>query len=239
MNKFVIFTVAIAFACLGAPAQATFLTLDTFTAGTTDLNITAAAPPTQSASETETGLAGVAGGSRFVEIQKLNGLSGSTRNVTGAVDAANGEFAYISGNGVTGTLKLSYDGNGTGLNATLNAIDVILLNFVDGDYGPTRTIPVTMTITAANNATGSLTQTLATEGANIMEFSISGFSNLGGLNLAVNTVKKVEILFAPTATSTDFTLATIQVVPEPSTYAMTFAGLACGGLAIWRRRQRA
>lgn len=239
MNKCFVFTIAMCVACMGTSAHATFLTLDTFTAGTTDLNITVAAPPTQSASETQTGLSGVAGGSRFVQIDKLSGLSGGTRNVTGAVDAANGQFAYISGNGVTGTLKLSYDGNGAGLNAQFNAIDILLLNFIDGDYGPTRTIPVTMTITAANNATGSLTQTLATEGPNVMEFPISGFSNLGGLNLATNSVKKVEVFFAPTATSTDFTLGTIQVVPEPSTYAMAFAGLACTGLSLWRRRRRA
>lgn len=239
MNKVSACTIAMCLACLGVPAHATFLTLDTFTAGTTDLNITDAVPPTQLASQTQTGLAGVVGGSRFVEIKKLSGLAGSTRNVTGKVDAANGELAYISGNGVTGTLRLSYDANGAGLNVQLASIDVLLLNFVDGDYGPTRTIPVTMTITAANNATGSLTQTLATEGPNIVEFPIASFSNLGGLNLAVNTVKKVEILFAPTATSADFTLGTIQVVPEPSTYAMTFAGLACGGLAFWRRRRQA
>ncbi len=28
-------------------------------------------------------------------------------------------------------------------------------------------------------------------------------------------------------------------VPEPSTYAMAFAGLACGGFSVWRRRRRA
>ena len=28
------------------------------------------------------------------------------------------------------------------------------------------------------------------------------------------------------------------VVPEPSTYAMALAGLACGGWQMWRRRLR-
>jgi hypothetical protein len=28
-------------------------------------------------------------------------------------------------------------------------------------------------------------------------------------------------------------------VPEPSTYAMAFAGIACGGFSMWRRRKRA
>ena len=31
----------------------------------------------------------------------------------------------------------------------------------------------------------------------------------------------------------------ISVVPEPSTYAMALAGLACGGFSMWRRRKRA
>jgi hypothetical protein len=31
----------------------------------------------------------------------------------------------------------------------------------------------------------------------------------------------------------------VNPVPEPSTYAMAFAGLACGGYSMWRRRKRA
>jgi hypothetical protein len=35
------------------------------------------------------------------------------------------------------------------------------------------------------------------------------------------------------------TTGAISVVPEPSTYAMALAGLACGGWGIRRRRKRA
>jgi hypothetical protein len=31
----------------------------------------------------------------------------------------------------------------------------------------------------------------------------------------------------------------ISAVPEPSTYAMALAGLACGGWSMFRRRKRA
>jgi hypothetical protein len=31
----------------------------------------------------------------------------------------------------------------------------------------------------------------------------------------------------------------VTAVPEPSTYAMTLAGLACGGYSMLRRRKRA
>lgn len=34
-------------------------------------------------------------------------------------------------------------------------------------------------------------------------------------------------------------LITVTAVPEPSTYAMALAGLACGGFSMWRRRMRA
>jgi fibronectin-binding autotransporter adhesin len=38
--------------------------------------------------------------------------------------------------------------------------------------------------------------------------------------------------------TTSATAMTITVVPEPSTYAMALAGLACGGWQMWRRRLR-
>lgn len=168
-------------------------------------------------------------------IQKLQGLSGSTRNVQAAVDATNLQFAYISGNGVIGSMTLTYDGGGAGLNTFVSVTDTILLNFIDGDYSPTRQIPITMTITAANNQTGTLTQTLAVSQAPyVMEFDVGNFSNLGGMDLTTNSVKSFSIAFAPTATSTDFTLAAIEVVPEPSTYAFVIFG-ALGAFALSRR----
>jgi formylglycine-generating enzyme required for sulfatase activity len=36
-----------------------------------------------------------------------------------------------------------------------------------------------------------------------------------------------------------FRLSSPVAVPEPSTYAMALAGLACGGYSMWRRRKRA
>jgi hypothetical protein len=36
-----------------------------------------------------------------------------------------------------------------------------------------------------------------------------------------------------------FRLASPVAVPEPSTYAMALAGLACGGYSVFRRRKRA
>jgi hypothetical protein len=39
------------------------------------------------------------------------------------------------------------------------------------------------------------------------------------------------------ASSRGFRLASLAAVPEPSTYAMTLAGLACGGYTLFRRRR--
>jgi hypothetical protein len=101
------------------PAVATTIIVDDFTAGTADLNITAAAPPEQSATNLETGLTGVLGGSREFTIRKTSGSSGSSRNVAGAVDSEAGELLYVSGN-ATGSMTLRYDANATGLNLSLN-----------------------------------------------------------------------------------------------------------------------
>ena len=37
----------------------------------------------------------------------------------------------------------------------------------------------------------------------------------------------------------DFAIGNVYPVPEPSTYAMALAGLACGGFSMWRRRKQA
>jgi sulfatase modifying factor 1 len=45
--------------------------------------------------------------------------------------------------------------------------------------------------------------------------------------------------FAPSSESSGFRLAAPAAVPEPSTYAMALAGLACGGYTMFRRRKQA
>lgn len=230
-----------AFALWAGSSAMAAVVVDNFTSGTTFLNLTAAAPPTQSASELEIGLSGVLGGSRSVTARKLNGLSGPTRNVTATVDSTNGEFAYISGNGVTGDLSLGYDANSAGLNVSIDpTLDKFLINFIAGDYSATRTIPVTMTLTAANNQSGTLTETLAVEvSPTTLEFNVADFSNVGGMDFSSNTLKSIQLDFNPTAISADFTLGVISIVPEPSLFAVTLAACAGVGIAIRRRRNRA
>jgi fibronectin-binding autotransporter adhesin len=64
------------------------------------------------------------------------------------------------------------------------------------------------------------------------------FANTGGRSGNFSAVNATGLAAGQSAT---FNSATgfITVVPEPSTYAMALAGLACGGYSMWRRRKRA
>jgi hypothetical protein len=64
------------------------------------------------------------------------------------------------------------------------------------------------------------------------------FTNTGGRSGNFSAVNASGLAAGQSAT---FNSATgfITVVPEPSTYAMALAGLACGGYSMWWRRKRA
>ncbi len=69
----------------------------------------------------------------------------------------------------------------------------------------------------------------STEGANvyygwIRYDSTNGGKTLNFIDAAFNNVPGAPI--------------TVGTVPEPSTYVMALAGLACGGYSMWRRRKR-
>jgi hypothetical protein len=46
----------------------------------------------------------------------------------------------------------------------------------------------------------------------------------------------IFVTFSPTPQSGSV-IGTVAAVPEPSTYAMALAGLACGGYSMFRRRR--
>jgi len=54
-----------------------------------------------------------------------------------------------------------------------------------------------------------------------------------------NTVIGDQAIGIYTLPSDSTVYAYVAAVPEPSTYAMALAGIACGGFSMWRRRQRA
>jgi hypothetical protein len=63
-------------------------------------------------------------------------------------------------------------------------------------------------------------------------FNANDYTGVGGLF----TVSPVDF---PTDATYGYRFATPSSVPEPSTYAMALAGIACGGYSMFRRRKRA
>ena len=81
---------------------------------------------------------------------------------------------------------------------------------------------------AAGGGTGTFADTMA---------AVTRFEVLSGTG-AVGHQSRGDIVQAGNSTNT-ILIDNIAAVPEPSTYAMALAGLACGGYSMWRRRNRA
>jgi autotransporter-associated beta strand protein len=72
------------------------------------------------------------------------------------------------------------------------------------------------------------------DGTNVLQL----FANTGGRSGSFSAVNATGLAAGQSATFNP-TTGFITVVPEPSTYAMALAGLACGGYSIFRHRKRA
>jgi autotransporter-associated beta strand protein len=72
------------------------------------------------------------------------------------------------------------------------------------------------------------------DGTNVLQL----FANTGGRSGNFSAVNATGLAAGQSATFNPVT-GFITVVPEPSTYAMALAGLACGGYSMLRRRKRA
>jgi hypothetical protein len=72
------------------------------------------------------------------------------------------------------------------------------------------------------------------DGTNVLQL----FANTGGRSGNFSAVNATGLAAGQSATFNPVT-GFITVVPEPSTYAMALAGLACGGYLRFRRRKRA
>lgn len=94
--------------------------------------------------------------------------------------------------------------------------------------------------TITSSGTFTLSQTLpgATPTMQTYEFD---FAALAGGNMSLQQLKVTWDIPAGASGIRGLAIAQIDLhaVPEPSTYAMAIAGLACGGFSMWRRRKRA
>ena len=65
------------------------------------------------------------------------------------------------------------------------------------------------------------------------------FANKTMPQLGLGNYGSYVFTFGSGGTTDTVTVNLINPVPEPATYAMALAGLACGGFSMWRRRKRA
>jgi hypothetical protein len=72
------------------------------------------------------------------------------------------------------------------------------------------------------------------EGPDVLQL----FANTGGLSGAFSAVNVTGLGAGQSVTFSPIT-GFITIVPQPSTYALTIAGMAGGGYSLWRRRKRA
>ena len=71
-----------------------------------------------------------------------------------------------------------------------------------------------------------------------IRFSNDGSNFYNGWLQAETTSTSITFIAAAVETSANVGII-VGAVPEPSTYAMALAGIACGGFSMWRRRKRA
>ena len=89
------------------------------------------------------------------------------------------------------------------------------------------------------------------DGTGATQFYRSSGSFTNGSNFLVSSPAYTYMFFASSGTATGgledpnetpvvgSAALTLTAVPEPATYAMVLAGIACGGFSMWRRRKRA
>jgi hypothetical protein len=125
---------------------------------------------------------------------------------------------------ITGTSTSLYDqivGNGSGGLAYGGNLDLV----ISGSYANQTTFHL-----FSNFSTNNLDFAAVVLNAAGGEYDGLTFTGTGGVWTSTMTRNNQYLEFT---TST----GDLVVVPEPSTYAMALAGLACGGWQMWRRRR--
>jgi hypothetical protein len=89
---------------------------------------------------------------------------------------------------------------------------------------------------------GSIGQGFGVEGFGLYTDLQSSFFGSGSQSPSNNNLDNLDTnvgVFVVSDYTDQGATFTVSAVPEPSTYAMALAGLACGGYSMWRRRKRA
>lgn len=180
----------------------------------------------------ETGLSGVAGGSRVSTITADAFVDPGVDDVEVTVAASIGRLDFASTAGAEGSLGLLYDSQGAGLNLDFSGEEQIVLPFLLFDSANNAPMPVTVSVTDGSGTTASLTRMLTTPGAQFVIFEFDQFTR--GITFDFADVDAIEIEF-DAAMATDFRVGAIStVIPAPGALAVFGLGL----LGARRRRRR-
>jgi hypothetical protein len=172
-------------------------------------------------------LSGVVGGTRLTTLSAFFFDIVGVDEVQANIVPEFGVLDYTSSVGGNGDLRLAYVG---GFDVDLTGDAFIQLDFAGFDLGSGTPMPVTVTV-AHGATTASLTHTLTTPGAQLVEFDFMDFVGIDQVDLS--SVTAMLVGFDPGAGG-DFRLNQIlSVVPEPATLVMLLAG---AGLVLRRRR---
>jgi hypothetical protein len=158
-------------------------------------------------------------------------------NVTNYAEGQNGWS-------VNGTITVSGTGTYTDDASAITAWDVTLSKPLTGSYQFTNALPghdgkdLFGTLTASAGTLDFAGSTLTFRSQDYQS-ALTWIQAAGRYEGYVNNFQVFGPSgFSPT-NSNGWTIGTAVGVPEPSTYAMALAGLACGGYTMFRRRKRA
>jgi len=192
-------------------------------------------PGVGSSSNTATGLAGVVGGARTLELNVTTSNYGLNSRLTVTPDLP-GTLSLSNDSGQVGEGKVTWDANGAGLGGvdiTLGGVQSYLqakILFSDQNLG--FRVDITETA-AAGGATAYWSANLG-QGVSYVNQLLSSFTNAGAVDFT-KVDKIVLTLSGPTAQdgTMDLLEVTSTPVPEPAMLSL----LALGGLALTRRRK--
>ena len=172
------------------------------------------------------------------------GIVTATLNQT----ATNGSPVYFSyASGTIGTLDWNSTGNSS-IRALVDVIDFgggfVFTDFNVGGLPPNAGVananPLSFGTPIDSSTAFTGGQNASADGYYGVKFSAGGSDwNYGWVEVTI-TGSSLTFGVASVETTINAPIAAGAVaVPEPSTYAMALAGLACGGWQMWRRRKRA
>ena len=197
--------------------------VDSFLSPGTGLTLNLDKPPGLGSAFATTVGSGIVGGQRNLSYS-VTYMSFTTASVEVNTPTSPSRLTESSGDFATPDLVLNYDANGAGLGVNLSGTSLTLKGLVTD-------LPLTVKVWLTTSPGNSYTATVPVAGGYAADLTITSFTTVGAPNL--NSINDIKIEFAG-ARGADYSLHTITVVPEPSTYsALTALGLL--GTVIWRR----